>query len=417
MPGTQTMPGTFGDTPARKTKGRARPDEGAGQGVKGGKTSKGSKTSKTGPAVAPQVEPSPEERLGDRDREILKDIIHTYVTRGEPVSSRTVSKHIQHGLSAASIRNVMADLEEMGFLRQPHTSAGRVPTEAAYRLYIESLMTTRQISARDKRYIDEELRDAASDGDHLMSRASQLLSELSNQVGVVLTPALEEILLKSLHFVALGGRKILCVLVSDNNFIENVVVEWDEDLSTDELMRMSNYITQTFAGQRLPEIRDRLLHLLSEDRRGLDQLLKRAIALTQQAVRGPTLPPQLLVEGTSALIGQPELQDLDRVRRMLDMFADKTRLVRILTQCLALGGGMRVVLGRDSDVTLELDFSLVATTYHSGEKQLGSLGVLGPSRMEYPRILPLVRYLGEKVSRTLAQRSGTRPEAKADDKG
>ncbi len=137
-----------------------------------------------------------------------------------------------------------------------------MPTEAAYRLYIENLMTARQVSARDKRYIDTQIDGAAGDGENLMSRASHLLSELSNQVGVVLTPALEEILLKSLHFVPLGGHKILCVLVSDNNFIENVVVEWDEELSADELTRMSSYVTQSFGGQRLPEIRDRLLHLL-----------------------------------------------------------------------------------------------------------------------------------------------------------
>jgi heat-inducible transcriptional repressor len=393
------MPGTFGEKSARPAKGGSRPAESAA----------------AGRSVA--AAPSPEELLGERDREILKDIIHTYVTYGEPVSSRTVSKHIQHNLSAASIRNVMADLEEAGFLRQPHTSAGRVPTEAAYRLYVENLMTARQVSARDRRYIDEQIENAAGGGDDLMSRASQLLSELSNQVGVVLTPALEEILVKSLHFVPLGGHKILCVLVSDNNFIENVVVPWEEDLSPEELTRMSSYVTQTFGGQRLPEIRDRLLHLLSEDRHGLDQLLKRSMTLTQQAMRGSSLAPQVLVEGAAALIGQPELQDLDRVRRMLDMFADKTRLVRILSQCLALGGGVRVVLGRDSDVTLELDFSLVATTYHNGEKQLGSLGVLGPSRMEYPRILPLVRYLGDKVSRELAERSGAGAETKEPGRG
>jgi heat-inducible transcriptional repressor len=391
------MPGTFGEKSARPAKGGSRPAESA--------------------AAGRSVAPSPEELLGERDREILKDIIHTYVTYGEPVSSRTVSKHIQHGLSAASIRNVMADLEEAGFLRQPHTSAGRVPTEAAYRLFIENLMTARQVSARDRRYIDEQIENAAGGGDDLMSRASQLLSELSNQAGVVLTPAIEEILVKSLHFVPLGGHKILCVLVSDNNFIENVVVPWEEDLSAEELTRMSSYVTQTFGGQRLPEIRDRLLHLLSEDRHGLDQLLKKSMTLTQQAMRGSSLAPQVLVEGAAALIGQPELQDLDRVRRMLDMFADKTRLVRILSQCLALGGGVRVVLGRDSDVTLELDFSLVATTYHNGEKQLGSLGVLGPSRMEYPRILPLVRYLGDKVSRELAERSGAGAETKEPGRG
>lgn len=389
------MSGILGEKTARPAKGRSLPAATAAGAARPAGARQGA-----GPE-------SMEQRLGERDRQILKDIVHTYVTYGEPVSSRTVSKHVQHGLSAASIRNVMADLEEMGYLRQPHTSAGRVPTEAAYRLYIENLMTARQVSARDKRYIDTQLGSAAGDGENLMSRASHLLSELSNQVGVVLTPAIEEILLKSLHFVSLGGHQILCVVVSDNNFIENVVVEWDEELSADELMRMSSYVTQTFGGQRLPEIRDRLLHLLAEDRSGLDQLLKRAAALTQVAVRGPGRPTQLLVEGASALIGQPELQDLDRVRRMLDLFADKTRLVNILNQCLALGGGLRVVIGRDSDVTLELDFSLVATTYHNGEKQLGSLGVLGPSRMEYPRILPLVRYLGEKVSQALEQRRGS----------
>lgn len=407
------MPGTPRENPARPVEERPRPAAGLAM--------REPEESVSGPdetaGLAAPLTIRPEERLGERDREILKDIIHTYVTYGEPVSSRTVSKHIQHGLSAASIRNVMADLEELGFLRQPHTSAGRVPTEAAYRLYIENLMTTQQISARDKRYIDEQLAGASGQGENLMSRASHLLSELSNQVGVVLTPALEEIVVKALHFVPLGGHKILCVLVSDNNFIENVVVDWSEELSPEDLMRMSSYVSQTFGGQRLPDIRDRLLHHLAEDRRGLDQLLKSAVALTQQAVRGPVLPPQLLVEGASALIGQPELQDLDRVRRMLDLFADKTRLARILSQCLALGGGLRVVLGRDSDVTLELDFSLVATTYHNGEKQLGSLGVLGPSRMEYPRILPLVRYLGDKVSRELAERSGPGEGAKETGRG
>lgn len=349
---------------------------------------------------------SGERSLSPRDREILRDIIHTFVTLGEPVSSRTVSKHLQHGLSAASIRNVMADLEEAGYLRQPHTSAGRVPTEAAYRLYIEALMVTQTLTPRERRYIDGQLREVAGDGDQVIVAASHLLSELSNQVGVVLAPALRDVMIKALCFAPLGGRRILCVLVSENGFIDNIVIEWGEELSHEDLGRISAYANANVVGRRLNEVRERLLHLLAEERQGIDNTLRQAMALTHEAVRGKSSPQNLLLEGTASLLGQPELADLERVRRMLDMFADKTRLVRILNQCLESDGGVRVVLGQESEVTQELDFSLVATTYGNKHEKLGALGVLGPSRMLYPRMVPLVRYLGEKVSESLAEPTG-----------
>lgn len=345
--------------------------------------------------------------LGPRDREILKDIIHTFVSLGEPVSSRTVSKHVHHGLSAASIRNVMADLEEMGYLRQPHTSAGRVPTEAAYRLYVEALMTAENLSPRERRYIDEQLRDASGDGEQVMMAASHLLSELSNQAGVVLTPALADVVIKAICFAPLGGRKILCVLVSENGFIDNIVIEWSEELSHEDLGRISAYANANVVGMRLNEVRGRLLHLLAEEQRGLDHWLRQALALTHQAVKAKASHHNVLVEGTNSLLGQPELADLERVRRMLGVFADKTRLVHILSQCLDSQGGVRVVLGHESEVTQELDFSLVATSYGNGHETLGALGVMGPSRMLYPRVVPLVSYLGEKVSQSLATASTT----------
>lgn len=355
--------------------------------------------------------PSLERPLTPRDREILKDVIHTFVLLGEPVSSRTVSKHIYHGLSAASIRNTMADLEELGYLRQPHTSAGRVPTEAAYRLYVEALMTARAVTESERRYIDEQLREASGDGDQLMSTASQLLSELSHQAGVVLTPALRDIEVKALQFVPLGGRRILCVLISASGFIDNIVIEWTEELSRDDLNRISNYANGNVVGLRLSEVRDHLLQLLGEEQRGIDTWLRQAVALTHQAVLGKT-SQQVLVEGAHSLLGQPELADLERVRRMLDMFADKTRLVHILSQCLDSAGSVRVVLGGESEVTQELDFSLVATSYGNSQGPLGTLGILGPSRMEYPRIVPLVRYLGQMVSRSLA--ADQEPAARSD---
>lgn len=342
--------------------------------------------------------------LSPRDREILKDIIYTHILSGQPVSSRAVSKHAQHSLSAASIRNIMADLEESGLLAQPHSSAGRVPTEAAYRYYVENLMQMRQVSARERAYIEEYLLDASTDTDHLMSAATHLLSELSDQVGVVLTPSIEEIVLKSIDFVSLGGRRVLCVMVSTTGFLDHLVIETEGELTREELVRISNYVTHNFSGRSLFEIRDHLLKQMDAERARVDRWLAAAIDLARRAIESPAAQ-EVLVEGTSSLLDRPELAEVGQVRRMLDTFADKARLVEMLTKCLT-GDGVRVFLGEDSDITMELDFSLVATPYGVGETTLGSLGIMGPARMEYPRVVPLVRFLGETLSRALA--SGSR---------
>ena len=355
------------------------------------------RTSKRTPkADGPGLDP----KLNPRDREILKDIIRTYVVSGEPVSSRAVSKHVEHGLSAATIRNVMADLEEVGLLRQPHTSAGRVPTEAAYRLYIESLMRARRISAKEKRYIDGELAQA-SDADAKVVVVGQLLSELSSQIGMVMTPTVEDIVLRSADFVPMG-KQVLCVFVSEAGFVENVVVECQEEIPRQELVRFSNYVTDSFAGQKLPDIRAHLLQEMAEAKGDVDNWLSQAMAIARQAFDKPTARA-VVVKGTNALLDQPELKDIARVQRMLDTFADNARLTHLLSQCLEARDSVRVLMGADSDVTSELEFSLVGVPYGTESSTLGSLGVLGPSRMEYPRLVPLVRYLGEALSRALTQ--------------
>ena len=337
--------------------------------------------------------------LSSRYRDVLRDVIHTFVSTGEPVSSRTVSKHGRQSLSAATIRNVMADLEEMGLLQQPHSSAGRVPTKAAYRFYVENLMRWRQLSEREREHIEDSLAEAAGDIDHLMAVATHLLSDLSHQVGVVLTPDANEVALRSADFVSLGGRRVLSVIVSTNGFIDNLVIETDEELSREELVRISNYITRNFAGNRLPEIRDRLLQLMAAERDHVDRWLANAMALARRAVGGAP-EQEVLVEGTTILLDRPELSEVDQVRRMLDTFADKARLVAMLNQCL-VSDGVRVFLGEDTDVTQELDFSLVAAPYGVGSRPLGNLGIIGPSRMEYPRLVPLVHFLGEALSKAL----------------
>jgi len=338
--------------------------------------------------------------LGPRDREILRDVIHTYITSGRPVSSRAVSKHVEPSLSAATIRNVMADLEESGYLYQPHTSAGRVPTQSAYRLYVESLMEQQQLPLHERRYIEEHLRHV-SDGDELIDAASRLLSELSHKVGVALKPAVGDAVLKAMDFVPLAERRVLCVVVSTTGFIDNFVIEADDELSRDELVRISNYVNDNFAGLTLRDIRDRLIAMMAEERAQVDRHLSSVIDLARRAIDRSQSAPGVLVRGANALLDQPELADVDRVRRMLDTFADKARLVSVLNKCLA-SGGVRVVIGEDSELTSELDFSLVATCYGIGSQPLGTLGILGPSRMEYARIVSLVHFLGQTLSSRLA---------------
>jgi heat-inducible transcriptional repressor len=346
-------------------------------------------------------------RLGSRDREILKDVILTYILSADPVSSRSVAKHGKLGLSAASIRNVMADLEDWGYLMQPHTSAGRVPTAAAYHLFIGSMMEARAVPAKERRYIQENLRGGAAD--ELMGSASHLLSELSSQMGIVVTPAMGETVLKAVDFIPVSGRKVLCIVVSSAGFIDNKVIETEEEIPREELVRISNYLTESFGGHTLKEIRERLLRQMVEERAQMDRVLARTIELARSGFSvGET--PGVLVDGTSMLLSKPELSDVQRVRRMFEAFADKARLVKILSQCIQ-GGGVRVLIGEDSELTSELDFSVVATSYAVGDLPLGTLGILGPSRMDYEKIIPLVNFLGETLSQALAEAfSGEPPE-------
>ncbi len=317
---------------------------------------------------------------------------------GAPVSSRTVAKDPRLGLSAATVRNTMADLEDAGYLSQPHTSAGRVPTEVGYHAYIDGLPRVTSVAETDKRAIDASLPPEA-DGEELVDRAGHLLSDLTHQIGIVLTPAIGETVLRELTLVPLSGSRVLCVVVSANGFVDHKIVELEVIPSREELTRASNYLTENFAGTTVREARDQLLVLMAEERAQVDKLLGKTLALARQALGG-TDGPDVLVQGTSTVLTQPELVDVERVRRLVDKFDDRARLVTLLNQLID-GRGVRVVIGAESDLTSDVDFSLVTKTYQAGDRTLGSVGVFGPSRMEYQRVIPLVDYLGERLSRAL----------------
>ena len=337
--------------------------------------------------------------LSPRDREILRDTISAFILRGEPVSSRLVAKMSRESLSSATIRNVMADLEDSGFLTQPHTSAGRVPTTAGYHLYIDALMPSLGLDSDEQRRIDELLEDETDDAEAMMVSASQLLSDLSHQIGIVLTPNVGETRLQAINFVQLTGAKVLCVLVSTGGFVDHKVIETPREHSREELIRISNYLTDNFAGQTMSEVRDRLLEAMSEERAKVDRLLANAIELAERAlVDHPE--PELLVQGTATVLDLPELADLERVRRLLDTFSDHANLVQLLNRLIE-GSGVRVLIGGDSQLTSDLDFSLVAKTYGGDDGARGTVAIFGPSRMQYHKVIPLVDYFGERLSLAL----------------
>ncbi len=337
-------------------------------------------------------------QLSERDREILREVIATYLSLGEPVSSRRVAKDRQIRLSAATIRNVMADLEDMGYLRQPHVSAGRLPTEAGFHLFIDDLMPAEKVSADDRRLIDERLQTTGGTGQELTQETSRLLSELSHHVGVVLTPALGSAVLRAIEFVPLSGRKVLCVVVAESGFVENKLVVTDELIPREDLVRISNYLTENYAGRTLFEIREELLRMMSDERAHLDELLHRAIELARDGMNMGHAP-SLVASGTHSLFDA--VPNISRIEGMFQMFAERARLVDLLNRCLG-ADGVRVLLGQDSRLTEELGFGLVVRSYRAGNGVSGSVAVVGPARMEYPRMVPLVNYLGERLSEALA---------------
>lgn len=341
----------------------------------------------------------PKKPLRQRDLEILGDVIRTYLEFGEPVSSRRVAQHEAHDLSSASLRNIMADLEDRGYLMQPHASSGRVPTAAGYHLFIDSLMVSEKPSSHELQLIDRHLADLGAGGDWT-SATSQLLSQLTRQVGIVLAPSPRDVRLRTVEFLPLDGPKVLAVIVSMSGFIENRVFESHEVLPREELVRISNYVTEHFSGLTLAEIRDRLLLMLEDERARVDELVGRAVELAQQGFDLPA-EQELLVDGAEVLLGQPELADLGRVRRLFETFAEQAKLVALLNQCIE-AKRVRVFIREDCELTSELDFSLVAKSYGVGNRAVGTLGVFGPSRMEYSRVIPLVDYLSKRLSAALA---------------
>jgi len=335
--------------------------------------------------------------LNERSRQILHAIIEDYIATAEPVGSRAITRRHKVNLSPASVRNVMSDLEEMGFLSSPHTSAGRVPTDRAYRLYVNTLLRVGRVSDDYEEQLRERLPLQGGDASRILRETSRMLSSLSRYAGIVLAPRFTENVFRHLEFVKLGGRRLLAILVTEHGIVHNKLMEAEEEISGDDLVRMNNYLNLLLQGLPMTEVRRRLIEQMQNDRVTYDALLDRALRLSKQALI--ETEADIFIEGQATFFNQPEFADTGRMKDLFRAFEEKAQLLRLLDRCLA-ADGVQIFIGAE----MNLDpggMSVITSAYRSGSRKLGVLGVIGPTRMGYASVIPIVDYTARLVSRLL----------------
>jgi heat-inducible transcriptional repressor len=341
-----------------------------------------------------------------RGQAILSAIISEHLVTGEPVGSKTVAEKFAnaYGWSSATIRNVMGELEEAGLVEQPHTSAGRVPTDKGYRFYVDNLLGVLSLTDEDLRLINREL-SANETPDRLMERTSSLLSALSQNVGIVVSPSLANDRLQHIEFVNLSDKRILVVMVSAPNIVHNKIIRLEESLSQEELDRTARYLNAEFSGRSLSVIRTEILRLMHEEKTLFDKLLQTAIILCSQSIESEELG-EVYVDGASNIVSKPDFSNFERLRSLLRTFEEKSRLVQILNECIARDvsakDNVQIVIGSENLAPSLQNCSLITAPYRIGAgATAGTLSVLGPTRIEYARMISIVSYVAQMLEKLM----------------
>jgi heat-inducible transcriptional repressor len=344
--------------------------------------------------------------LDNRSREIFRRIVETYLDTGTPVGSRNVSRILATALSPASVRNVMSDLEEMGLIYAPHTSAGRLPTELGLRFFIDTLMEVGDLSEEERQKIDQEVHasNAGQSVESLLSEASHMLSGLSRGAGVVVA-AKQDVRLKHVEFVRIEATRALAVLVAENGAVENRIIEVPRGLPASALTEAANYLNAHVRGRTLSEARAELERQQEERRREIDRLTESVIAAGIATWSGSRDEAgTLIVRGMSNLIGDVKaLEDLERIRLLFDDLESKKDIIQLLGLA-EQGEGVRIFIGSENKLFSLSGSSLVVAPFRdAGDKVIGVLGVIGPTRLNYARVVPAVNYTAQLMSQLLGR--------------
>jgi heat-inducible transcriptional repressor len=339
--------------------------------------------------------------LNERSREIFRHLVEAYLDSGQPVGSRLISKRLDQRLSPASIRNVMADLEEAGLLFSPHTSAGRLPTDAGLRIFVDALLELGEVTAEERASIESRCAAAGRSVQDVLSQVSTALSGLSAAASIVVAPKADAPL-RHVEFVRLAPTRVLVVLVFDSGLVENRVIEVSDRLTASELIRASNYLSARLQGRTVGEARGEILAELASQKAEVDELTRRLVEQGLATWAGGEGPPTLIVSGHSNLLQEVHaLEDLERVRRLFDELEEKENMARLL-ELTQRAEGVRIFIGAENKLFGLSGCSMVVAPYANSRKEIvGAIGVIGPTRLNYARIIPIVDYTAQMVGRLI----------------
>jgi heat-inducible transcriptional repressor len=337
--------------------------------------------------------------LDKRAQILLKTLVERYIAEGQPVGSRTLSRHAGLDLSPATIRNVMSDLEELGLIASPHTSAGRVPTPLGYRFFVDSLLVVKQLGSGELLQLEDQLQP--DNPQRAIRAASQLLSQLTSFAGVVMTPRRRALTFRQIEFLRLAEKRVLLIVVTPEGDVQNRILFTEREYTPSELVSAANFINQHYSGHSFEDIRQRLRDELREIRQDMLGLMSAALEASDQAVSESN--EQYVISGERNLLAVRDLsQDMGRMRQLFELFEHKTSLVQILDLSLR-GEGVQIFIGGESGVSAPDEVSVVTAPYKVGNDVVGTVGVIGPTRMAYDRVVPIVDVTAKLLSSALSQ--------------
>ncbi len=337
--------------------------------------------------------------INHRARKILQAVIQEYISTGDPVGSRTITKRHTLDLSPATVRNVMADLEEAGLLAQPHTSAGRIPTDQGLRYFVDTLLKVRSLSSKEKEDISVRYHVPTLEFDEMMQETSKILSELSQHTALVFSPRPETNVFQHIEFMRLRESELLAVLVTKSGKIENKIIPIEKPVAENELERIHNYLNGLLGGLTLDEVRARVSEEIGKEQNRYDELVARALQLGSQALERPN-QPDIIIGGQANLVEQTA--DAEHLRTVLRALEEKQQLLQLLDRTVQ-APGIKVFIGAETQMAPLRDMSVVAAAYGPEDRPLGTLGVIGPQHMNYSKVISLVDFTAHLLSDMLSR--------------
>lgn len=343
--------------------------------------------------------------LNERCKAVLTEIIYDHIATAEPVGSRTIAKKHFEPLSAATIRNVMSELEDMGFLHQPHTSAGRVPTDKGYRYFVDQILQTKGFTDPTVfQSYGQSLKELSLED--VLEAACGILSKTSNQTGLVMLPSFSNMLFKHIEFIKVGKYEILAVFISEIGTLQNKIILTDENASQEKLTAFSNYLNQEFSNKSIKWIRKEVLRRMQNEREHYDQLMNKAMELWNQTFleENKTNDDKLLVDGILNFFDQPEFSvNIEKMKALFRAVEEKTKLVKLLDLCLEQEG-MTILIGSENEDEEMRECSLIAQSYRMDDQKMGTMAIFGSKRMDYGKMINIVDYTANTVSQLLSER-------------